>query len=318
MLEIFGVTGPIFLTIGAGYAAARAGLFSQDELRVFGRFVINLALPCLLFDAVARQQPSDLVNPTYLLGYAGGSLATLALGLYWGRRVAHQDPSGAAYMADGHVLLEQRLRRLPDPAADAAGGRRQRAGANMVVENFIMLPLVLALAERGHGPPGAWHDVVAQSLRRLAVNPLVIGLVIGLTFALMGWQLPAPAARTVTLFASASSVLSLFIIGGTLAAVTVTRGLGSRVAPIVVAKLLLHPLLVGGALWLAVAAGAPPLSPDLQRAAILLAGMPMMGIYTLLALRHGHERMAAAAMFGATVGAFVTLNVMLWALGLGG
>jgi malonate transporter len=43
-----------------------------------------------------------------------------------------------------------------------------------------------------------------------------------------------------------------------------------------------------------------------------------MGIYTLLALRHGHERMAAAAMFGATVGAFVTLNAMLWALGLGG
>jgi malonate transporter len=318
MLEIFGVTGPIFLTIGAGYAAARAGLFSQDELRVFGRFVINLALPCLLFDAVARQQPSDLVNPTYLLGYAGGSLATLALGLYWGRRVAHQDPSGAAYMAmgmccsnSGYVGFPILLLTLPAVAGSALA-------LNMVVENFIMLPLVLALAERGHGPPGAWHDVVAQSLRRLAVNPLVIGLVIGLTFALMGWQLPAPAARTVTLFASASSVLSLFIIGGTLAAVTVTRGLGSRVAPIVVAKLLLHPLLVGGALWLAVAAGAPPLSPDLQRAAILLAGMPMMGIYTLLALRHGHERMAAAAMFGATVGAFVTLNAMLWALGLGG
>jgi malonate transporter len=317
MLEIFAVTGPIFLTIGAGYTAVRAGLFSQDELHVFGRFVINLALPCLLFDAVARQQPSDLINPTYLLGYAGGSLAVLALGLYWGRRVAHQDPSGAAYMAmgmccsnSGYVGFPILLLTLPAVAGSALA-------LNMVVENFIMLPLVLALAERGHGPPGAWHDVVVQSLRRLAVNPLVIGLVIGLAFALMGWRLNAPAARTVTLFAQASSVLSLFVIGGTLAAVTV-HGLGSRVAPIVVAKLLLHPLAVAGAIWLAVAAGAPALSPDLQRAAILLAGMPMMGIYTLLALRHGHERMAAAAMFGATVGAFVTLNAMLWALGLGG
>jgi predicted permease len=317
MLEIFGVTGPIFLTIGAGYAATRAGLFSQDELRIIGRFVINLALPCLLFDAVARQHPSDLINPTYLIGYAGGSLTMLALGLFWGRRVAHQDPSAAAYTAmgmccsnSGFVGFPILLLTLPAVAGSALA-------LNMVVENFLMLPLVLALAERGHGAPGAWHHAVAQSLRRLAVNPMVVGLVIGLVFALMGWSLPAPAGRTVTLFAQASSVLSLFVIGGTLAAVTV-RSVGVHVAPIIVGKLLLHPLLVAGAIWLAVAAGAPALSPDLLRAAVLLAGMPMMSIYTLLAQRHGHERMAAAAMFGATVAAFVTLNAMLWALGLGG
>ena len=62
---------------------------------------------------------------------------------------------------------------------------------------------------------------------------------------------------------------------------------------------------------------ASHLTRDLHTAAILLAGMPMMGIYPLLAMRHGHERLAAAALFGATVAAFFTLNAMLWALGHG-
>ena len=80
MFDILAVTGPIFLAIGAGALSTRAGLFSQDDLRVMGRFVINLALPCLLFDAVARQHFGDILNGSYLLAYAAGSLATATAG----------------------------------------------------------------------------------------------------------------------------------------------------------------------------------------------------------------------------------------------
>jgi malonate transporter len=316
MFEIFSVTGPIFLAIAAGYVSTRAGLFSQDDMRVMGRFVINLALPCLLFNAVAQQRIGDILNGSYLLAYAGGSLATLALGYAWARRVTKQDPRAATYMAmgmccsnSGYVGFPILLLALPSVAGSALA-------LNMVVENFVVIPLLLALAERGHGPASHWHEVVGQSLRRLAVNPLVIGLVIGLVFSLFEWRLPAPAARTVTLFAQASSVLSLFVIGGTLASASLA-GLGTRVAPIVVGKLLLHPLMVAGALALVALLGLPALPRDLHAAAVLLAGMPMMGIYPLLAMRHGQERLAAAALFGATVAAFFTLNAMLWALGHG-
>jgi malonate transporter len=316
MLEILSVTGPIFLAIAAGYVSTRAGLFSQDDMRVMGRFVINLALPCLLFNAVAQQRIGDILNGSYLLAYAGGSMATLALGYAWARRVTKQDPRAATYMAmgmccsnSGYVGFPILLLALPSVAGSALA-------LNMVVENFIMIPVLLALAERGHGPAGHWHEVVGQSVRRLAVNPLVIGLVIGLVFSVFEWRLPAPAARTVTLFAQASSVLSLFVIGGTLASASLA-GQGTRIAPIVVGKLLLHPLMVAAALAAVALLGLPALPRDLHTAAILLAGMPMMGIYPLLAMRHGHERLAAAALFGATVAAFFTLNAMLWALGHG-
>lgn len=313
MLDILAVTGPIFLSIAAGYVSTRAGLFSQDDMRVMGRFVINLALPCLLFNAVAQQHIGDILNGTYLLAYAAGSLGTLALGYAWARRVAHQDANASTYMAmgmccsnSGYVGFPILLLSLPTVAGTALA-------LNMVVENFLMIPILLALAERSRGAAGHWHEVVAQSLRRLAVNPLVIGLAIGLLFSVFEWRLPAPAARTVTLFAQASSVLSLFVIGGTLAGVSL-HGMATRIAPVVVGKLLVHPLMVAGMLVAATFLGLPALPRELRSAAILLAGMPMMGIYPLLAMRHGHERLAAASLFGATVAAFFTLNAMLWAL----
>ena len=272
MLEIFSVTGPIFLAIAAGYVSTRTGLFSQDDMRVMGRFVINLALPCLLFNAVAPQRIGDILNGSYLLGYAGGSLATLALGYAWARRVTKQDPRAATYMAmgmccsnSGYVGFPILLLALPSVAGGALA-------LNMVVENFIMIPLLLALAERGHGPASHWHEVVGQSLRRLAVNPLVIGLVIGLVFSLFEWRLPAPAARTVTLFAQASSALSLFVIGGSLVGLQL-RGLRSAVAQIGVGKLVLHPLcLLAVMTWL-----VPIGDPQLKVALLLTGAMPMMG-----------------------------------------
>lgn len=313
MFDLLAVTGPIFLAIGAGTAATRAGLFSQDDLRVMGRFVINLALPCMLFDAVSKQRFGDILNGSYLLAYAAGSLSALALGYAWARRVSRQSPVAATYMAmgmccsnSGYVGFPILLLALPGVAGSALA-------LNVVVENFLMLPILLALAEREQGAGGRWHQVAGQSLRRLAVNPLVIGLAIGVVFSLFEWRLPAAAGRTVTLFGQASSVLSLFVIGGTLAAASM-HGVARLAATIVAGKLLLHPLMVTGALALVAALGLPALPRDLHAAAILLAGMPMMGIFPLLAMRHGHERMAAAALLGATVASFFTLNAMLWAL----
>jgi hypothetical protein len=44
-------------------------------------------------------------------------------------------------------------------------------------------PTLLALAERRRGEAGHWTVVVGQSLKRLAVNPIIIALVAGGWFA---------------------------------------------------------------------------------------------------------------------------------------
>jgi len=58
----------------------------------------------------------------------------------------------------------------------------------------------------------------------------------------------------------------------------------------------------------------PVADPELRTAAVLFAAMPMLGIYPLLAQKHGHDEITAAALLVTTVGSFFTLSALLWAL----
>ena len=69
MLDILAITGPIYLCIAMGYLGTRMGVFSKPDLRVLGKFVLNLALPALLFNAIAQRPLADVMHMDYLLAY---------------------------------------------------------------------------------------------------------------------------------------------------------------------------------------------------------------------------------------------------------
>jgi predicted permease len=140
---------------------------------------------------------------------------------------------------------------------------------------------------------------------------MIIGLSAGLAVSLMGWTLPEPVARTVNLFAVSSGALSLFVIGGALVGLPM-RGMGRQVAPVVFGKLLLHPLAVLLATVVLPALGLPAMDPSLRMAAVLMAAMPMMGIYPILAQAYGQAAFSAAALLVTTVVSFFTLSGFLW------
>lgn len=56
MLDILSTTAPIYLAIAVGYFAARFGLFDKDGLRVMGKFVIYIALPAMLLNALMQRR----------------------------------------------------------------------------------------------------------------------------------------------------------------------------------------------------------------------------------------------------------------------
>lgn len=313
MLDILAITGPIYITIVLGFATTRLGLFSPADMRVLGKFVINLALPALLFNALAQRPLNEILNGRYLLVYAAGSLVTLGLGWLWARRVARQDGSTSAYYAMGMSCANSGFVGYPIGLLILGPVAGVVLGLNMIVENLILIPLLLALAERGQGGGGAWHWVLRQTLAKLLRNPMVLGLLAGFAVSMMGWQLPSAVARTVMLFSQASGALSLFVIGGALVGLQI-RGMRRQVAQIAVGKLVLHPLAVLGVLLLLELAGVMPLEPQLRIGVVLTAAMPMLGIYPILAQRHGREGLAAAALLGTTAASFVTISVLLWGL----
>lgn len=314
MLSLLALTAPIYLLIAAGFVATRAGLFQRADMRVFGKYVIHLALPALLFNTLSQRQLSEIFNPVFLTAYVTGSLLALAAGIAWARRVKRLDASASAILGMGMCCSNSGFIGFPLVAmvlgAPTAGIALALA---MLVENLVVIPLALALAEGGGGQGGtrAWRlaHAFGQSLRALARNPIIHGLALGMLFSITGWHLPEPVTRAIGLLAVSCSALALFVIGGSLVGVSI-GAMWKEVSAVAAGKLLLHPL--GVLLMLMV---LPPIARELQVAAVLMASVPIMGIYTVLAQRHGHDGMAAAAQLGATVASFLTLPLVLWALG---
>jgi malonate transporter len=179
---------------------------------------------------------------------------------------------------------------------------------NMMVENLLLIPLLLAWAETGQGQ-NRWQTILVQTLKGMFYNPMIWGIVLGFAFSWFEWQLTPSLSRTVNLFAQASGALSLFVIGGSLVGLSV-QGMGTRVAQIAAGKLLLHPLMMLVVLLFIV----PIHDPVLWTAALLTCAMPMFGIYPILTQKHGHDGLSAAALLITTMASFVTLNLLLWQL----
>jgi predicted permease len=311
MLDVLAITGPIYLIIAVGYAATRSGRFAADDLRVLGRFVIGFALPALLFNALAQRQVREIVEPGYLAAYAAGGLAVVLGAFAWQRHVRGRDAPASAFVAMGMGFPNLAFVGYPIVALFLGPPAAVALGLSLLVDNLLVLPLVLALAESGAGDGGRWHRVLAQSLARVASNPIIIAIAAGFAVALAGVTLPAPLTRSVDLFAQASTAVALFVIGGSLVGLEV-RGTARDVGAIAFGKLVVHPLVVAGIL-----AVLPPIDPALRVACIAFAAMPMVSVYPILAQRFRLEGMCAAALLVATVASFVTINVALWWLGAG-
>lgn len=308
MLHILNITAPIYLIIAAGFLAVRFGLFSKEETRVMGRFVIQICVPALIFRALSQRSLGDVLNAPYLIAYALGS-AAMSLGMmaYARRRRNHAIPmaalqglgvstSNSAFV--GYPILTQTI------GASAAG---VGLALSMIVENLVALPLALAMAESG-GASQRWYRTLARTLRGLLKNPMIIAILVGFVFAMLGLQLPEVVDRAVQVVATAASPVALFVIGGSLVGLKL-GGVRRDIASVAFGKLVLHPLAVFCALWL-----LPPLDPQLRIAAVVFAGMPMLSMYPVLAQKYHHEGFCAAALLVTTVASFVSISVLLWAM----
>lgn len=310
MSQVLTVTSPVFILIALGFVAVRSGFLSKDELRVLGKFVLCFALPALLFRALAGRRFDELLDTRYLVAYALGSLVALAVGVLNARRRLGKDMAlsalhgmGMACSNSGYVGFPIVSQLLGPPATVAFA-------LTLMVENLLILPLGLALAEgRDQGGKGLVR-LVGGILLRVLRSPLVIAIVAGLGFSILELRLPGPADLAIHMLAQAAAPVALFVVGGTLVGLRV-KGMRRKLAQVVAGKLLLHPLLV----FLGVLA-LPPADPALATAAVAFAAMPMMGIYPILAQKYGHEEFCAATLMVTTVLSFFSISAVLTLLRL--
>lgn len=309
MLAVFGITFPIFAMVALGYAMVLRGwVFKTADMKVLGAFVMNVALPALIFKAVSSRPIAEVFHPGYMGAYLGGALATMVVTFLWFSASTGPGRRGVAVMGttcpnSSFVGFPLMLIALPDVAGVVLA-------MNIMVENVIIIPLALVIIELGKGA-GTGHPLARMRNVFVGVvkRPMVIALLVGLAASFLGWSVPAPALRLIDMVSGSAAALALFVIGGSLVGIEL-KGNRALAAQIVAGKLLLFPAMTFLAVLGLSALGAP-LDGQMRVAVILAAAMPMFTIYSVFAQEVGHEGLASIAQLGATAASFVTLNVLL-------
>lgn len=310
MAAILTITFPIYAAIGIGYLVVARGWFAACDMRVLGKYVLDVALPALLFNAVASRDIAQVIQPGYVLVFLAGGLATIAVAWLWFSLTAPDRARravavmGATCPNSGFIGYPVMLLTFPDLAGVILA-------LNFLVENVVLIPICLILMDlsRPHDSLSVPRRV-GRILWGVLTRPMVIGLLAGLAVSLLRLPMPDPATHLFTMLAASASALSLVVIGGSLVGLPL-KGNRSLAAQIAIGKLLLHPAMVALAALALTAAGLVALPPDLHVAVILSAAMPMFGIYTVLAQQQGLEGVASIALLSAITAAFASLSVLL-------
>ncbi|MDR3521140.1 MAG: AEC family transporter [Acidocella sp.] len=305
MLNILFITLPVFGVIAIGYAATRFKVMSPADIRTLGLFVLKFALPALVFTLLSQRHFAEIWNPAYLAVYGAASLSVFTLMLLTATLLQGRTLTQGAIQAMGSSVSNSGYVGYPIAVMVAGPAASVALALCMIIENALMIPLALTLAESGNNGGEPRPRLFFYLIARLAKNPLILAIVAGAAVSFLGIKLPVPVVKPLQMLAMASSATALFAVGGTLAGLQIKGTLGD-IARIVTGKLTLHPLAVFLLLLL-----VPTLDPAMKKAMLIYASAPMLSVLALLGQPYGQEQTGAAALMVATLLSFLTISGLL-------
>lgn len=292
---------PVFLVIGAGYAAARTGFFEAAHVDGLMKFTQNFAIPCLLFRAIAGLDLEAGFDLT-LLGsfYSAAALCFLA-GLLGARLIFGRDWEDS--VAIGFCCLFSNSLLLGLPITERAFGSDALTGNYAIISVHspfcygLGITVMEVVRNRGQGGLRTLRAVTNAIFR----NALILGIGLGFAVNLSGLAVPGPVDDALALIARAALPAALFGMGGVLLRYRPEGDLRT-ILYVCAVSLLLHPVLVWSFGRVA------DLPQDLFRSAVLTSAMaPGVNAYVFANMYGRAKRVAASAVLMATAASVLTV-----------
>lgn len=305
MLHTLAIMAPIILLMGLGYTAAHVRLINREQIQGIGQLVMYFALPALIIRALTDNPLGETLNPRYLLAYGLGSALLFIPVLFWIQRRRSESLSSAAMYALGASASNSAFTGYPIASMVLGPSAATFLAQNMIIENLLILPAALIVAELGQRQGGSGLNLLRTIGGRLMRNPLLLALGMGISMALLDVRLPAPLDQVINMLADATAPTALFAVGGALYGLQV-RGMVGSVSLIVFGKLILHPLAI-----LIMFSLIMPGQSDVLAGALLFASVPMISIFPLICQRYSMGSTGAGALFTASLASFATITCLI-------
>lgn len=304
MNALLDVILPVFVVIGFGYAAARAGWFTEATVDQVMRFAQTFAVPCLLFRSVATLDLGAAFEPGLMLSFYIGAYAGFAAG-FAGAKLIFRRPTADA-VAIGFCCLFSNSLLLGLPITERAYGPDALAGNYAILSihapMFYAFGIVLMEIVRHRGSGLSALGIARKALRAIFSNALVIGITAGLFVNIAGVPLPGTVFAGINLLASAAIPTALFGLGGVLVRYR-PEGDKLTIAMVCAISLVLHP-----AITYALGRFVFALDTAALRSSVLTAAMaPGVNAYLFAALYGVAMRVAASSVLLATAASILTI-----------
>lgn len=303
MLAVFLQTIPFFLIIGLGYGAGRTGFFPESATAWLTKFVFYFALSAMLLRFSANLTLSEAFDLDFVLAYTLASLAiyVLATVIAMLRRLSVAE---AAVEAQCAVIGNVGFLGLPMLAM--LMGEAAIAPVMMVLAvDLIVFGSLIVILITGSRDGRMSLAVLGTVGMGLLKNPMIVSIVLGLSWSASGWPLPSVANDFLVLLGGAATPGALFAIGASLASKSAERPLIAGYLSL--CKLVLHPAAVAVAALVLF-----PVAPYPAAVMIAAAALPVAGNVYILAQHYGvaPQRVSASILISTTL-AVVTVSLVI-------
>ena len=297
MQALIDVILPVFLVIGFGYLTVWRKLLNDAAIDGIMKFAQQIAVPFLLFNALAHIDLNSGFDPKLLISFYTGAGTCFFIGMFGARHIfsrSWEDSVAIGFCAlfSNSVLTGLAITERAYGAGDALAGNY----AIIAVHSPFCYGLGITAMElvRARQANTSMAKLPATVLKAMFSNILIIALALGFLFNISGLSIPATLQGGIDMMVRAALPTALFALGGILYRYRPEGDL--RVILFVCAlSLLLHPAIT---FLMGNFTGLPEAG---LRSAVLTSSMaPGINVYIFASMYQRAVRIAASSVLIAT------------------
>ncbi len=296
---------PVFLTILLGWGLMKAGLFNKPFTDTADKYVFKVALPLLLFKDIATTNLRQDFQLRFVLFCMVGTTV-----MFWG-----------VYLLAKRFLKDKTLvGAFSQAAARGSAAILGIAFVENIYGNAGLTPLMIVAAvplfniysvlilTLSAGDHASGRGQLKKACVNVAKNPIILGILAGLPFSLLGIELPAILMKTITSVGGTATPIALLVVGAGFQ----TGAALSKLKPALWAaavKLVILPLLfLPAAVWMGFAGSE-------LIAILIMVGSPTTVTCYIMAKNMGNDAvLSSSVVVLATLCSSVTLTFWIFLL----
>lgn len=305
MEQIISVIFPIFIILSVGYLSLRLNMLNTTHVQAIIQFIIKVSLPAFLLYALSTRSFDEIWQMPYFLGYLLGSLILFFSAYILYRRFFKVPRHQAAVIGLGSSMSNTGFIGTAVLTLLIAQAAVPYLAMTLVIENIILLSLMLILIESSDQQDKALSTIILSTLQNLAKNPIILSIILGLICSVYTVQWPVSLGLPLKSLASTASPLAIFVIGASLATLTI-KDLSKDVLIVCTIKLLIMPIVVTSIIYI-----MPGSTAKMAYAGLILSALPMATAFGIYGQLNGIAEQSVASVMLSTLLSLVSIALIM-------